>query len=167
LPAATLLENEVTAQAPQIRERESDRSLELEQQAEIRELLERAVTHVRMQQFTVPKGYNAYEDYRAVLQRSPDHPGAIRGIQAIQTRLKRWARIAERRGDWRTAARYYTEALVIEPESQALAASLQRVQAKLDALQNNESNAGAETRGSNSAKNRWNGVLVALYHGVG
>jgi hypothetical protein len=50
--------------------------------------------------------------------------------------------VAERRGDWQAAARHYEDALMIEPGSEELAASLQRVQGKLDALPDSPSAAG-------------------------
>ena len=113
-----------------------------ERRKQIRDLLQQAVIRVNMQRFTEPEGSNAYEDYLGVLELEPGHPDALRGIRAIQVRLRRWARVAERRGDWPAAARHYEDALMIEPGSQELAASLQRVQVKLDALPDSPSATG-------------------------
>ena len=108
-----------------------DGAPELMLRAQIRALLQSAVIHVNVQRLVTPPGYNAWEDYRRVLDLEPGHPAAVQGIRAIQLRLTRWARTAERRGDWAAAAAYYRKALQVAPDSAELAEAWQRASAEL------------------------------------
>lgn len=96
--------------------------------AQVRRLLEQAVRYQNAGQFTDPNGANALQTYRRVLELDPGNAQAEQGIQAMLSRLVRWGRVAESRGDFEAAAQFYSTAVGIDPESAELHSALKRTQ---------------------------------------
>ncbi len=91
-------------------------------------MLEQAVRYQNAGQFTDPNGANALQTYRRVLELDPGNAQAEQGIQAMLSRLVRWGRVAESRGDFEAAAQFYSTAVGIDPESAELHSALKRTQ---------------------------------------
>jgi len=101
---------------------------EIERTRMIRALLSLAVEYLNADRYIEPAGANAYQSYLDVLELDPGNAAARAGIEALQARLLRYARVAERREDWDTAARYYRGALTIDPLSDSLRSDLARAE---------------------------------------
>ena len=93
---------------------EKEKQLQEEQQLEV--LFLRAEEQVRAQRLTTPKGNNALETYREILQLKPEHKEALDGIQQLKTQYVQLAEKVKRQGEWEKADDYYEKALSIDPQ---------------------------------------------------
>jgi tetratricopeptide (TPR) repeat protein len=64
-------------------------------ESEPRQLLARAEAQLRERKLTTPPGDNAYETYRDLLARRPEHPAALAGLRRIAEEYLKLAREAE------------------------------------------------------------------------
>lgn len=94
--------------------------------AQVRRLLQQAVRYFNAGQYSNPSGANALQAYRRVLELEPDNAQAVRGIETMLSRLVRWGRVAESRGDFDAAAQFYATAVDIDPNSTDLISALER-----------------------------------------
>jgi tetratricopeptide (TPR) repeat protein len=106
---------------------------EVDRTRTIRALMGLAVEYLNADRYTEPAGANAYRSYLDVLDLDPDNSAARAGIEELQSRLLRYARVAEGREDWLTAEGYYRGALTIDPDSEPARAGWRRAVSRINA----------------------------------
>jgi hypothetical protein len=90
-------------------------------------MLEEAQRAEQEDRLTTPRGNNAYESYRAVLDRDPTSRAAQAGLERIMARYLGWADRSLRRGDARKAEIYLARAEKVAPGDNRVAAMRRRL----------------------------------------
>lgn len=77
---------------------------------------------------TTPRGNNALETYRRVLEADPGNKTALDGLATITKRYREWATAARRRHNLDRARLYYKRALEVSPYDPTLTAELRKLE---------------------------------------
>ncbi|MGF1615708.1 MAG: protein kinase, partial [Gammaproteobacteria bacterium] len=102
--------------------------LEAEQrQREIAELLDKAERQFEAWRLVEPEDDNAWQSYRAVLERDPHDQQALQGLQRISARLERLARTKHSSGDLTGALDDVKKGLKVDPQHAGLRTLKQRL----------------------------------------
>ncbi|ACI98818.1 AAA family ATPase [Rhodospirillum centenum] len=83
-------------------------------------LLERAQEQIAARHLTTPRGDNALDTLRAIMEVAPGHPAVAEMRQRIIATYRQWARLSEQRGDWDLARIYYQRALRVDPANRTV-----------------------------------------------
>lgn len=112
------------------------------------DLLKEADAYFDQQQFTTPRGKNAFDAYKQVLQSDPGNAHAREKIYEMMKIYQAWGKYADRQKDHDRAKRFYRRYLSIANyardtlEDPGTTADIQKVQRRLKSLENIVRSAG-------------------------
>ena len=91
-----------------------------------------AESHIQALRLTTPKGQNALDIYRGILDRTPDHELARQGVERVAGKFRELAEREERLGNHGKAKSYLVQAAAILPESEDIRKALIQAETRLD-----------------------------------
>lgn len=94
----------------------------------VSELLKIADEQIAEKNLTKPVSSSAYSIYQLILNRFPNHPQALKGVEKIKTKYLGWARYEIKHGGSLSHAEYlYTKALEISPSDPEIMSDLDQL----------------------------------------
>ena len=86
----------------------------------VRTLVEEARRQIAARQLTTPANNNAYDTVRRLRALAPNAPEIQELLSSMEQTYRRWAAVAEQRGDWNNARHFYERALIVAPSKDDL-----------------------------------------------
>ena len=93
----------------------------------IQELLSFAKQQITEKNLTKPISNSAFSIYKLILNRFPNHPQALQGIQKVKGRYLSWARYEIKQGNLSHAEYLYTKALEVSPSDPEIMSDLDQL----------------------------------------